>query len=88
MLVFILPFIYLFIYYIMDLAMEFVQGKKLTCVGCAMLMSAKYKHCFGFPFKNVITWLINNGLLKWWHHICHCHRHENYQDKMIFKGHK
>jgi hypothetical protein len=53
-----------------------------------MLMSAKYKHCFGFPFKNVITWLINNGLLKWWHHICHCHRHENYQDKMIFKGHK
>jgi len=30
----------------MNLAMEFVQGKRLTCVGCAMLMSAKYKHCF------------------------------------------
>jgi hypothetical protein len=26
--------------------MEFIQGKRLTCVGCAMLMSAKYKHCF------------------------------------------
>jgi len=38
--------LFVFFFNIVNLAMEFIQGKRLTCVGCAMLMSAKYKHCF------------------------------------------